>query len=313
MAGFRELLAVEWDPVQVATFSANFPEVPVYPGDIAQLTAAECLRLAGLTPGALDVLDGSPPCQGFSTAGKRRLADDRNQLFHEFTRLLSGLQPRAFVMENVSGLIKGKMRLIFVEILRALKSCGYRVSARLLNAMYFGVPQSRQRLVFVGVRNDLVGEPSHPRPLTLPITVRQALAEPLAPSDARPLSPSMRAAVQRMRPGNYSGSNAERAFRATRGSTAGAMNTKLLAWDRVCCTLPRSVIAETGIVHPARERYLSTAEAKRIGSFPDDFVLTGPYQDKWASVGNSVPPLLMKAIAEHVSREFLTGREAVHG
>jgi DNA (cytosine-5)-methyltransferase 1 len=115
----------------------------------------ECLRIAGLQPGELDVLDGSPPCQGFSTAGKRKMEDDRNQLFREYVRLLRGLQPKVLVMENVSGMVKGKMKLIFAEIMRELKACGYQVSARLMNAMYFGVPQSRERMIFIGVREDL--------------------------------------------------------------------------------------------------------------------------------------------------------------
>jgi DNA (cytosine-5)-methyltransferase 1 len=156
MAGFRELLAVEWDDNAVATFKLNFPDVPVYHGDICKLTVDECLKLAGLTgPRQLDVLDSSPPCQGFSTAGKRDFGDDRNQLFREFVRLLRGLQPKVFVMENVSGMVKGKMKLIFADILRELKASGYVVSARLLNAMWFGVPQSRERMIFIGVREDL--------------------------------------------------------------------------------------------------------------------------------------------------------------
>ena len=81
MAGYRELLAVEWDDHAVETFKLNFPDVPVWHGDIAELSVEECLRLAGLRPGQLDVLDGSPPCQGFSTAGKRKIDDGRNQLF----------------------------------------------------------------------------------------------------------------------------------------------------------------------------------------------------------------------------------------
>ena len=81
--------------------------------------------------------------------------DGRNQLFREYVRLLHGLQPKVFVMENVSGMVKGKMKLIFVEILKELKASGYHVSARLMNAMYYGVPQSRQRMIFVGVRADL--------------------------------------------------------------------------------------------------------------------------------------------------------------
>jgi len=155
MAGFRELLAVEWDEHAVETFKANFPDVPVWQGDIAELTVEECLRLIGLQPGELDVLDGSPPCQGFSTAGRRKMDDGRNQLFQEYVRLLRGLRPKVLVMENVSGMVKGKMKLIFVEILKELKASGYKVSARLMNAMYFGVPQSRERMIFIGVREDL--------------------------------------------------------------------------------------------------------------------------------------------------------------
>lgn len=135
MAGFRELLAVEWDDNAVATFKLNFPDVSVYHGDIHNLSVDECLRLAGIVPGQLDVLDGSPPCQGFSTAGKRNMDDDRNQLFREYVRLLCGLQPKVFVMENVSGLVKGKMKLVFAEIMRELKASGYKVSARLMNTM----------------------------------------------------------------------------------------------------------------------------------------------------------------------------------
>jgi DNA (cytosine-5)-methyltransferase 1 len=155
MAGYRELLAVEWDDHAIETFKANFPDVPVYHGDIAKLSVEEALRITGLKPGELDVLDGSPPCQGFSTAGKRKMDDGRNQLFREYIRLLRGFQPKVLIMENVSGMVKGKMKLIFVEILKELKTSGYHVSARLMNAMYYGVPQSRQRMIFVGVREDL--------------------------------------------------------------------------------------------------------------------------------------------------------------
>ena len=169
MAGFRELLAVEWDDNAVETFKLNFPDVPVYHGDIATISVEQVLEMTGLKAGELDIFDGSPPCQGFSTAGKRQIDDPRNQLFKEFARLLRGLQPKVFVMENVSGMVKGKMKFLFVEILKELKECGYDVSAKLLNAMYFGVPQSRQRIIFVGVRNDLGIEPSHPKAETKPI------------------------------------------------------------------------------------------------------------------------------------------------
>jgi DNA (cytosine-5)-methyltransferase 1 len=155
MAGYRELLAVEWDDHAVETFKLNFPGVPIWHGDIAGLSVEECLRIAGLKSGELDVLDASPPCQGFSTAGKRKMDDGRNQLFREYVRLLRGLQPKVLVMEKVSGMVKGKMKLIFAEIMRELKASGYKVSARLMNAMYFGVPQPRERMIFIGIREDL--------------------------------------------------------------------------------------------------------------------------------------------------------------
>ncbi len=166
MAGYRELLAVEWDDHAVATFRLNFPDVPVWHGDIADLSVEKCLELARLRPEELDVLDGSPPCQGFSTAGKRKMEDGRNQLFREYVRLLRGLRPKLLVMENISGMAMGKMKLIFAEILRELKASGYHVSARLMNAMYYGVPQSRQD-------DDLrrrEGRPValHSKPVTLP-------------------------------------------------------------------------------------------------------------------------------------------------
>ena len=170
MAGFHELLAVEWDDNAAETFRINFPDVPVFQGDIKDLSASQVLEMTGFAPGQLDVFDGSPPCQGFSIVGKRQLEDTRNQLFREFTRLIRGLRPKVFVMENVSGMVKGKMKLIFAEIMRDLRDCGYQVSARLLDARFFNVTQARQRMIFIGIRNDLGIQPSHPIAVSYPIT-----------------------------------------------------------------------------------------------------------------------------------------------
>lgn len=162
MAGGKMLLAVEWDDDAVATYRLNFPDTPIYHGDIAKLSVEEALSRTGLKPGELDIFDGSPPCQGFSTAGKREFGDDRNQLFREYVRLLRGLKPKTFVMENVSGMVKGNMKLMFAEILTELKASGYNVSARLMNAMHYGVPQSRERMIFIGVREGFGVQPTHP-------------------------------------------------------------------------------------------------------------------------------------------------------
>lgn len=304
MAGFRELLAVEWDQNAVDTFRLNFPDVQIYHGDIAKLSVEEVLRLTGLKEGELDVFDGSPPCQGFSTAGKRELTDPRNQLFREYVRLLCGLKPKVFVMENVSGLVKGKMKLIFAEIMRELKASGYRVSARLMNAMYFNVPQSRERMIFVGVREDLQVEPVHPKAMGLGITPRIAFEN--CPSDEiRYCSDWLKDAARTIEAGNYNHQSVENSFLRVKGKSAGSQNTKLLSWDRTACTLVKSEIAETGIIHPNRDRYLTIAEMKRIASFPDGFQMIGERKDRVSRIGNSVPPLFMRAIAGHIKTEIL--------
>lgn len=296
MAGFHELLAVEWDDNAVETFRLNFPDVPVYHGDIAKLSVDECLSLAGIKAGELDVLDGSPPCQGFSTAGKRQIDDDRNQLFREYVRLLQGLKPRVFVMENVSGMVKGVMRFVFVEILKELKASGYRVSARVLNAMYFGVPQSRERIIFIGVRNDLGIEPSHPKPQTKPITIMSVIKN--ADITGLPKFNDRYAKLYYQVPQGGNASNV-----IGKGYNSCVRPNP----NRPSPTLPKT---QTGhgfatIAHPTEKRALSIGEAKRISSFPDSFKLIGTYSVQWERIGNSVPPNLMRAIAEHIKANIL--------
>lgn len=154
-AGGKVLFAIEWDANAVETYRLNHKGTPVLHRDIATVTVEELLTLTGLQPGELDVLEGSPPCQGFSTAGKRQIDDPRNSLFKEYVRLLRGLKPKVFVMENVSGMVKGDMKHVFAIIMRELKASDYQVKCQLMNTMYFGVPQSRERVIFIGVRNDI--------------------------------------------------------------------------------------------------------------------------------------------------------------
>jgi site-specific DNA-cytosine methylase len=156
LAGFDERLAVEWNDQSATTYRANFPEVPLYHGDIAKLSLEKAIALSGISLGDLDLLTGSPPCQGFSVAGKRNLHDDRNQLFREYCRFLQGFKPKAFVAENVPGMIRGHMKRVALDIYSELRSCGYKVRGQVLNAKYYGVPQSRERVILIGVRDDLV-------------------------------------------------------------------------------------------------------------------------------------------------------------
>lgn len=297
MAGYRELLAVEWDDNAVETFRLNFPDVPVYHGDIAKLSVEQVLDMTGLQPGQLDVFDGSPPCQGFSTAGKRVMDDPRNGLFREYVRLLRGLRPKVFVMENVSGMVKGKMKLIFAEILRELKASGYKVSARLMNAMYFNVPQSRERMIFIGVRNDLEIEPSHPRAEAQPVTVREAWED----IDNQTFGPEVKGQtldrLQKCKPGQD--------FEDIIGVRSN-FSFKRTDFDRPCWSVPKSgsLAGYCYLFHPTEHRGLTLEELKRVSSYPDGMHFTD-FQNGMNRIGNSVPPLFMRAIALHIRRHIL--------
>ncbi len=294
LAGGKVLLAIEWDDNAVETYKANFPNTQIYHSDIAQLSIDKILEITKLKPKELDILDGSPPCQGFSTTGKRNFHDSRNQLFIEYCRILKGLQPKCFVMENVSGMIKGNMKLIFVDILKALKECGYKVKCKLLNAKNFNVPQSRQRLIFIGVRNDINIEPSHPQGTTKLINLKTALNECVSTERLKPTNKFLLSILDKLK----------------QGETAAKYHPKnhhfssmRVAWNKPSPTICKSTIGV--MLHPDLNESLSIEEIKRIGSFPDNFVFLGTFKEKWARIGNSVPPLFMKAIAQHIYENIL--------
>ena len=305
MAGFRETFATDHDPVAMATFRQNLPHVPTWEGDIAELTTDMLLEQAGLAPGELDVLDGSPPCQGFSMAGRRQLSDSRNTLFREYVRLLADLQPKVFVMENVAGMVRGRMRLVFAECLTALKAAGYRVSARVLNAMYFGIPQHRARLIVIGARSDLGIAPSHPAATSWPIPLRTALAAAAqigtqpGDADAPDLTDTYGLLWPQVRPGQS----------AMHVIGKGYSSCVKPHPDRPCPTLMKTQKG-TGfatMVHPSERRPLTIREAATIGAYPPAFRFTGRYQEQWGRIGNSVPPLFMHAIATHLRTAILDG------
>lgn len=178
LAGFRVLYANEFDKHAVECYRLNKADYTVLDDrDIHAVTGQEILDTIGLREGELDVLDGSPPCQSFSTAGKRKMSDPRSTLFYEYARLVRELRPKCFVAENVSGLVKGVAKGYFKWILKELKACGYIVEARLLDAQWLGVPQRRQRIIFIGVRNDVRKSPVFPKPLKYNYSVREACPE----------------------------------------------------------------------------------------------------------------------------------------
>jgi DNA (cytosine-5)-methyltransferase 1 len=271
LAGFKELLAIDFETNSVETFKLNFPDTPVWQKDIREVKGQEILDFCNIKKGELTILDGSPPCQGFSSSGKKEVNDSRNDLSFEFIRLVKEIEPKVFVMENVSGMIRGKMRGLFKEILLGMKELNYKVKCKLLDSKYYGVPQSRKRLFFIGTRKDLRIEPTFPEPNLNTISVRDAFK------------------------------NVENKTYNKCKITPRQMEDRL-NWETPSATVVRvaNSIRSSCVVHPEEDRHLTIEEAKRLCSFPDNFKLIGSFSEQWARLGNAVMPKQMEAIAKHI-------------
>lgn len=343
MAGFKVLWASEFIDAARDSYKANAAPHTIVDGrDIRQVTAQDFLDATGLKVGELDLFDGSPPCASFSTAGKREAgwgkvkkysdkAQRTDDLFYEFIRMVDGIRPKVFVAENVSGLVKGTAKGYFLEILAAMKATGYRVNCKVLDAQWLGVPQQRQRTIFVGVRDDLRLAPAHPKPLAYRYSVRDALPWIVAVKDG----PSgYRDAATRASNTVVAGGDrpSEKAFaaRATfveaetdisryaigkewEKLKPGEGSDKYLNLKRTRIDGPSHCISAkggesagvAGVCHPTEKRKFTIAELKRICGFPDDFILSGTYAQQWERCGRAVPPVMMSHIAAAVRDEIL--------
>jgi DNA (cytosine-5)-methyltransferase 1 len=174
-AGFDLVAAVELDPIHAAIHHFNFPRCATLCADATKITGAEILDKAG---GRIDALVGGAPCQGFSLIGHRALDDPRNQLVKHFLRLTVETRPSVFVLENVKGLTLGRHKAFLEEVVEAFAHNGYRVVLpwKVLNARHYGVPQDRQRLFLIGVRDDLP-LPEYPPRLAKEVTCSEALRD----------------------------------------------------------------------------------------------------------------------------------------
>lgn len=307
LAGFKVLAAVEFLDYQARNYKLNHPNTKLYQEDIRKLTPERLLNDLNLKIGELDVLDGSPPCSSFSTAGikhkgwgKNKKYGNKNQqtddLFFEYIRFVKGLQPKVFVAENVSGLIKGTSKGMFNEIFNIFKDCGYRVKAKLMNAANYGVPQIRQRLIFIGVRDDLNIEPHYPLPYGKVVTLKEAFKEVVnSDQDLKEVDISKYAIFKNLiKLSEYGKSNKyisllkESSNKPCRTLTASNFNlgaASVCHWDN---------------------RKFTINECKAICSFPQSWKVTGKnYQERGEGFGRAVPPKLMEAIANNIKDNIL--------
>lgn len=159
-AGFKTLMATDYDEMAAKTFQFNHPGVPFVVGDLRELSVERILEIANTHKGQPTVVCGGPPCQGFSLAGQRIADDPRNQLFREFVRVVEGVKPEFFLFENVAGLVSMQGGAVLQAILSEFKRVGYKCEFKTLNAADYGVPQARPRFIIIGSRDtDAIGFP----------------------------------------------------------------------------------------------------------------------------------------------------------
>ncbi|MBE9142766.1 DNA cytosine methyltransferase [Planktothrix mougeotii LEGE 06226] len=331
--GIEILLACELDRAARKTIQTNRPDLAII-GDIRDYSATEIREKAGLSLATeIDIIVGGPPCQAFSSAGKRQgFNDERGNVFLKFIDLITELQPRFAVIENVRGLLSAPLQhrphemrgknfpslsqdekrggaLLF--IIQRLKEAGYSISFNLYNAANFGSPQQRERVIITCNRD---GEklpyltPTHSEKELYGLTRWRTLQEALEglPRDGHHFVkfPEKRLKYYRLlKPGQYwrdlpTGLHQEAlgASYHTGGGKTGFY--RRLAWDKPSPTLvTHPAMPATDLAHPEEDRPLSIEEYKRIQEFPDDWIITGTLLDQYRQVGNAVPCSLGRAIA----------------
>lgn len=340
-AGFDIAAAVEIDPVHCATHEYNFPNCTTICSSVVDVSGAEIRKRAKLGKRDIDVVFGGAPCQGFSMIGKRLMDDPRNKLVFHYVRLVKEIQPKYCVFENVKGLTLGTHKKFLQELIDSLSDAGYDVLMpyQVLNAADFGVPQDRHRLFLIGTRRGETA-PKYPD-VTGKVTVAEAIGDlPDADKfdelsgrdsvtvkwktksiyarrlrcleddphdfgyprtfDQNLLSSSMRTEHSEL---------SKTRFAATSPGTAEPVSRfHKLRLDGQCNTLRAGTDSARGAftsprpIHPTQPRVITVREAARLHSYPDWFRFHVTKWHGFRQIGNSVPPLLARAVGAELIR-----------
>jgi len=372
MAGFRLLAAIDNNENGIKTLSHNFSDSLIFSKDIQELYGEWLLDKVSMSRGDVDVLAGSPPCQGFSTVGRVKIAslvkkgiwklengnpqlidDPRNLLYKEFIRIVKEVEPKFFVMENVHGMRSYRNGNLMKEILNEFKHIGYIVDYRVLNAAEYGVPQQRKRIFFIGNRLGMPNpfpEKTHDMCTTREecssdyivsrnaVTVWEAIGD--MPSlkagegdevtdynhppnsqyqvwsrerSSKVFNHVARSHRQRdldtfnaMKPGDK-WKNLDPRYKNLYGYRDDIFHDKFkrLWKDNPSWTVTAHLHKDGYVyIHPTQPRTITVREAARLQSFPDRFRFMGARTHQFKQVGNAVPPLLAKAVAD-ILRETL--------
>jgi len=335
-AGFDVVAAVEYDPVHAATHAFNFPECETICASVSEVNGQSIRSRANIGSRTVDLVVGGPPCQGFSTIGKRDVLDARNNLVMDFQRLVVELNARSFIMENVPGMAMGAQHAVLAELSRRFVRDGYKVlQYTLINAVSFGVPQRRKRLFLVGSRIgeklpilptgsfescptvwDAIGDLPDIEDYSELLTRDWVKAKYFAPS---PYAAELRGDVPAITDFSYGRkwdpniltssartvhtAESIRRFRRTRPGEIEPIS-RFLRLDpygysntlRAGTDSKRGAHTSPRPIHPTEPRVITVREGARLHSFPDWFRF---HETKWhgfRQVGNSVAPQVGRAV-----------------
>lgn len=326
---FEIIMANEIEKDIAYGYQLNHPNVKVLNKDIKNIEESELLEI--LSGRKIDIVVGGPPCQSYSTLGKREL-DDRSQLFKEYCRLLRILDPKIFIFENVKGLISMSGGNLLKEIILEFKKLDYDVKYEILNAMDYGVPQSRERIIIVGVKgknNYKYPKKTHGENLKPYVTLKNAigdldriksgqtsnkyigeidneflkfvrdtenLTEHIVPKN----NENMIKIMETLKEGQDKNDLPE----SIRPKSGYGNTYAKLWWNKPSTTITRnfSTPSSSRCIHPIDSRPLSTREGARLQSFPDSYIFYGNSSLKKLEIGNAVPPLLSLKLVEEIEK-----------
>ena len=325
-AGLNVVVWQDFDNACVETMKANGHNV--LSGDIRDIQPQELLDIAGLNVGEPFMICGGPPCQPFSTAGKRLgINDPRGSLFMDFIRMIDYIRPRFFVMENVKGIMSAPLKhvptaerddndpdqrlgTVLDVILAEFDKLGYKTVYGLLDAVNYGVPQFRERFVLIGSRDHediFLPVPTHFQAHQNPAyrwkTVGDAIRDlEGVSSECATLSPERKKYLHMVPEGGNWRDLPEELIPAAMGGAYASGGGKVGFYRRLSYTQPSPTITTspaqkaTMLCHPKFDRPLSVKEYARIQQFPDDWVFVGTTAAKYRQIGNAVPVGLGTAI-----------------
>lgn len=317
-AGFEEIGLIEIDKKACDTLRLNRPNWNVIEEDIVEFSKKDLLKEFNIKKGELDLLSGGYPCQSFSYAGKRLGIDDvRGTMFYYYAEFLRQLQPKMFLAENVKGLTTHDGGKTLQTMLDVFKELGYEVEWKVLDAWNYGVAEKRQRVVIIGIRNDLKHEIKfeYPKPHNYKPVLKDVLKN-VPKSEGAKYPEKKKKVFDLVPPGGYWKDLPDDVARDYMKSCyfMGGGRTGIarrLSWEEPSLTLTCSpMMKQTDRCHPDESRPFTTREYARIQSFPDNWEFAGKMNDVYKQIGNAVPVELAKNIGESIIKA-LGGNENV--